>query len=78
VQEIAEAEGLDLGGDEGDPRPKLQKLAKVRDRLQKESNLAMQRLLRDWGITSPPALEVARALNELLEAWASCSSRRLA
>jgi hypothetical protein len=71
VQEIVEAEGLDLGGDDGDPRPKLQKLAKVRDRLQNESSLAVQRLLRDWGITSPPALEVARALNELLQSWAS-------
>jgi hypothetical protein len=29
----------------------------------------VQRLLADWGTTSPPALKVARALNKLLEVW---------
>jgi hypothetical protein len=71
VQQLAEAEGLDLGGGEGDdPRPKLQQLGRVRERLKKESSKrTVQRLLGEWGITSPPALDVARALNELLELW---------
>ncbi len=32
---------------------------------------SLSRLPREWGITSPPALDVARALNELLELWAN-------
>ncbi|MBA3736654.1 MAG: hypothetical protein H0W90_15935 [Actinobacteria bacterium] len=71
VQQIAEAEGVDLGGGgDDDPRSKLQQLTRMRKRLKEESSKkTVQRLLRDWGMTSPPALDVARALNDLLETW---------
>jgi hypothetical protein len=71
LQQVVEAEGLDFGGgQDDDPRPKLQRLAGTRELLKDESSRrTVQRLLREWGITSPPALDVARALNELLELW---------
>ncbi len=60
VRQVEKAEGLDLGDDEHDPRPKLQKLGQMLERLKhKSSVVTVQRLLRDWGTTSPPALNVA-------------------
>ena len=30
----------------------------------------IKNLLRDWGATSPPALDIAQAMNDTLELWA--------
>jgi hypothetical protein len=67
VEAIAAAEGLELGGD--DARAKLRQLEGLRAPLKESSKNVVQQLLRDWGVTSPPALDVARAINELLETW---------
>lgn len=68
VEAVADEEGLKLSGD--DPRAQLRQLADMRTRMKNESSKqALRRLLREWGVTSPPAVEVGRALNELLETW---------
>lgn len=68
VAAVAAEEDLELGGD--DARAQLRKLAAMRAALKKESSKKeLRRLLREWGVTSPPALDMARALNELLETW---------
>lgn len=54
VQEIAEAEGLDLGGEEGDSRPKLQEFAKIRDRLQNGEGIGAMHGANDWHASLGP------------------------
>jgi hypothetical protein len=72
VRQVEQAEGLDLGSDEPDPRPKVQKLAKLLGSLEHEQSVStVKNLLKDWGMTSPPAIEVATQLNEMLEVWAN-------
>ncbi len=71
VRQVERAEGFDLGDDEHDPRPKLRKLAALLGQLkQDESVKTVKNLLKEWGMTSPPALQLARQLNEVLELWA--------
>jgi hypothetical protein len=71
VRGIERAEGLKLGSDEHDPRPKFRKLVKIVHRLSPESADVIKSLMRQWGVTSPPALEVATALSSLLQDWAA-------
>jgi hypothetical protein len=71
VREVEQTEGFDLGSDEPDPRPKLQKLAMLLGRLKHEQSVkTVKSLLKEWGMTSPPALQVATQLNDVLELWA--------
>jgi hypothetical protein len=78
VRQVEQREGLDLGSDEPDPRPKLQKLGKSLDQLTHAENVTtVKNLLKQWGITSPAAIEVARGLNELFETWANELVRRV-
>jgi hypothetical protein len=71
VRQVEKAEGLSLGNDDLDPRPKLRALGERVDQFVHEASVVtIQNLLKQWGATSPAALKVARALNELLEAWA--------
>jgi hypothetical protein len=71
VRQVEHAEGLNLGSDEHDPRPKLRKLAQLLGRLKNEQSVTtIKNLLKEWGMTSPPALQVARQLNDVLELWA--------
>jgi hypothetical protein len=71
LRQVEKAEGLDLGSDEPDPRPRLQAMANRIDELTQRSSVeTVQNLLKEWGVTSPPVLKVARALNSLLELWA--------
>jgi hypothetical protein len=71
VRQVEHGEGLDLGSDEHDPRPKLRKLAQLLGQLKNEQSVTtIKNLLKEWGMTSPPALQVARQLNDVLELWA--------
>jgi hypothetical protein len=71
VRQVERAEGLVLGNSEPDPRPKLQRLGRMLGRFQHEqSTQTIKNLLREWGATSPSALEVARSLANVLELWA--------
>jgi hypothetical protein len=70
VRQVEQAEGLNLGSDEHDPRPKLRKLAGLLGQLRDEQSVAtLKNLIKEWGMASPPALQVARQLNEVLELW---------
>jgi hypothetical protein len=71
VRQVERAEGLNLGSDEHDPRPKLRKAAGLLGELShKQSVATIKNLLKEWGMTSPPALQVAQQLNNVLELWA--------
>jgi len=71
VRQVEAAEGLNVGSDEPDPRQKLQRLGGLMGSFTKPaSTQTIQNLLKEWGITSPPALTVASTLNDLLELWA--------
>ena len=47
------------------------KLAQLLGQLKNEQSVTtIKNLLKEWGMTSPPALQVARQLNDVLELWA--------
>jgi hypothetical protein len=70
VRQVEKREGLDLGDDRHDPRPKLRKLALLLHQLKDESSVkTVQNLLVRWGGHSPPLLETAMGLATLLEEW---------
>ena len=72
LRQVERSEGLDLGSDEPDPRPKLRKFSVLLGRMKNEQSVrTIKNLLKEWGMTSPAALEVARQLNEVLELWAT-------
>ncbi len=78
VRQVEEAEGLELGSDEPDPRPKLRKLAALLGKLQHEQSVrTVKNLLKEWGMTSPSALGVATELNDLLELWAKLAVEKV-
>jgi len=71
MSRVEQAEGFDLGMDEPDPRAKLRKLSQLLGRLKHEESVkTIKDLLKQWGMTSPPVIEVATGLNEVLELWA--------
>ena len=63
LRQVEQAEGLNLRSDDPDPRPRLQKLETMFGRFkQEQSTTTIKNLSKEWGATSPPALDVARSL----------------
>lgn len=78
VRQVERAEGLSLGDDSHDPRPKLRKLAHLLHELKDPKSVAtVQNLLLEWGGHSPPLLPTALGLASLLEDWATAFVRRV-
>jgi hypothetical protein len=76
VQQVAEAEGLELGGSD-DPRPKLQQLARVRGTLKEDSSRrTVQRLLREWASRPRQRLRSRARSTSFWWRGGTCSSRR--
>jgi hypothetical protein len=71
IRQVERAEGLNLGDDSQDPRPKLRKLAHLLPRLRDPKSVkTVQNLLVEWGGHSPPLLPTATDLARVLEDWA--------
>jgi len=65
-------EGLAVCPDQEDPRPRLWALAARLPQLKNDAAVrTARRLIKEWGISSPPVVQVATQLNAVLEAWAT-------
>jgi hypothetical protein len=78
VRKVEDAVGHPLCPDEEDPRPRLWGLTARLGRLKTAQAWAVKDLVKEWGMRSPPASQVAEELSEVLEVWATMLGEQLA